>query len=411
LTSTIARTSAFHCESHRGLVPVVRTTPRTDRELDAIIVPSARSVGHLDEAMRRAAEAGVRLVVLCSLGTTAAEVAAAAADVPGLVCMPIDVEPDYCHGWLTFATTRHPRVAERRSDLSLKRNLGLLLTRMVGWDRVLFLDDDIRGVTAQHMREVASALDRYTAVGMVVDDFPDNSVICHAHRDAGGKQDVFVGGSALAVRVSATTPFFPQVYNEDWLFLLDAVRRGTVARAGSVNQLRYDPFDNWARAESEEFGDVIAEGLMTLLHTSATAPRGTNKFFWERVLRRRRLFIESVRRRTTDERVLLALKAAEARRGQITAAECASYIAQWQLDMDVWEERFRSLPTGLPLWKALKELELKAPEGEGRCVEAEPQLSTARPPWRRRLFSPAHIGSFRKASGSGITPQPSSGLA
>ena len=34
-------------------------------------------------------------------------------------------------------------VFEQRTDLSAKRNLGLMLSHMLGWERVVFLDDDI----------------------------------------------------------------------------------------------------------------------------------------------------------------------------------------------------------------------------------------------------------------------------
>ncbi|MBE1469836.1 hypothetical protein [Kibdelosporangium phytohabitans] len=42
----------------------------------------------------------------------------------------------------------------------------------------------------------------------------------HAFRDAGGQQDTFIGG-ALAVGRKSFTSFFPNIYNEDWFFLLD----------------------------------------------------------------------------------------------------------------------------------------------------------------------------------------------
>ena len=45
-------------------------------------------------------------------------------------------------------------------------------------------------------------------------------MVCHAIRDTGGKQGTFVGGGALAVAVDRVDSFFPDIYNEDWFYLL-----------------------------------------------------------------------------------------------------------------------------------------------------------------------------------------------
>jgi hypothetical protein len=36
--------------------------------------------------------------------------------------------------------------------------------------------------------------------------------------------------------------FFPEIYDEDWLFLYDSVARRTVGSTGMARQLPYDPF-------------------------------------------------------------------------------------------------------------------------------------------------------------------------
>jgi hypothetical protein len=57
--------------------------------------------------------------------------------------------------------------AGRRSDLELKRNLGLLLARLHSWGKILFLDDDIGdtvndvsvGISMEAVGRVAAQLD------------------------------------------------------------------------------------------------------------------------------------------------------------------------------------------------------------------------------------------------------------
>src|SRR4029450_11890877 len=93
------------------------------------------------------------------------------------------------------------------------------------------------------------------AVGWSFEAFADNSVVCHAHRSSGGRQGAFIGGGGPARRVHEGTPFFPNVYNEDWLFLHDLVARGQVLLAGGLCQLPYDPLEHARPAIPQESRD------------------------------------------------------------------------------------------------------------------------------------------------------------
>ena len=253
------------------------TVPSTAAGLDAIIVPAARPAENLRTAVELAMETGARLIVLCSFRTYADEVRALLAEHslrdPAVVEMP-----EECDRWILsgFDTTRwvHDGTGKgvcgaRNSDLSVKRNTGLLLARMLGWERIFFMDDDIRSITADTVLSAVSLLGAdgqgYRTAGMSVEKYPDNSVVCHARREVGEFQDVFVSGAALAVDCRVPFDFFPDLYNEDWLFFYRNAAEERLATPGSlVEQLQYDPFADPQRAASQEFGDVIAEGLYAL---------------------------------------------------------------------------------------------------------------------------------------------------
>ena len=108
----------------------------------------------------------------------------------------------------------------------MKRNIGLVLAKMLGWRRIFFLDDDIRDITYPDLQRTVDMLGSFSAAGMWVTEFPDNSIVCHANRVTGGSQDVFVSGAALAVDCESDIGFFPDIYNEDWLFFFDAASKG-----------------------------------------------------------------------------------------------------------------------------------------------------------------------------------------
>ena len=153
----------------------------------------------------------------------------------------------------------------RKRDLSLKRNIGLALSKMLGWDRIAFLDDDIHSLEAADIRAAAGLLDQFNMVGLGNQGYPDNSVVCHALREVGIHQATFVGGGAMVVPGGRTTTFFPDIYNEDWFFLLDEGGLSPTAVTGRMVQEPYDPFRTTERAFGQEFGDCLAEGIYALL--------------------------------------------------------------------------------------------------------------------------------------------------
>jgi hypothetical protein len=354
-----------HHGSHRGLLwaPDDSSVPR--RDIDAIIVPTARRPGYLAEAAALARQLRCTLVTLHSKQWTSAAKAAQrlphdvdliAIDVPEPAQLRL---PDWATSRLLAGT-----VFERRTDLSLKRNLGLVLSRMVGWSRVLFVDDDITGLNPDDVRRASGLLGTHNAVGLHVGGFPDHSVVCHAYRQAGGSQQSFIGGGALAVHVERSISFFPDIYNDDWFFLLDGDKGiQSVAVTGEVKQYPYDPYLP-ARARAEELGDVLAEGIYWLLDQDR-AITDADRDHWARFLLKRRQFIVRVlgmveRDGAIDpgdrSRRIDALKASLGRLDLITPDLCESYLLAWAADRQLWHRRFQRLPVNKERAEALDAL-------------------------------------------------------
>ncbi len=345
-----------HHGSHRKLLwaPDDSSVPR--RNVDAVIVPTARPPGYLAEAAALAGALQCTLVTLHSRQWTSA--AEAAQRLPRSVdLIAIDV-PAATHLRLPhWATSRllAGTVFERRADLSLKRNLGLMLSRRLGWSRVLFLDDDITQLRPDDVQRASGLLDTHNAVGLHVGGFPDHSVVCHAYREAGGGQVAFIGGGALAVHVERSISFFPDIYNDDWFFLLDGDKGiQPVAVTGEVRQYPYDPFRNPDRARAEELGDVLAEGIYWLLDQDRSIV-DADPAHWARFLGKRRQFILRVLKMVADDpaiepadkrRRTAALKGSLGRLARISPELCESYLRAWQADRQQWHKFFQRLPVG-----------------------------------------------------------------
>jgi hypothetical protein len=397
--------TADHHGSHRDLIWQGDESAPT-LKVDAIIVPTARKVAYLKEAAAAALALDCPLVTLHSGRWTSAFAAVAQLD-PAVDLIAIDVpEPaDLRLPSLATSSLLAGTVFERRTDVSTKRNLGLVLSHALRWKRVVFLDDDIRVPNPADLSLAVGLLGSYSAVGLGIGGFPDNSMVCHAFREAGGWQETFIGGGALAVGVKRNRSFFPNVYNEDWFFVLDAGKRlQSVATVGQALQYPYDPY-RVERARGEEFGDVLAEGTFWLLDQGKPASDG-DLTHWRDFLARRRQFIARVQDMvegkrsidaTTRARMGEALRAALGRCAVIPPQLCADFMKALATDQDRWQRHIQQIrrQPQLSREEALRSLTVK---GKTPLTWYTRDTSASEPRATRRrepLTAPAPVPEWR----------------
>jgi hypothetical protein len=343
----------YHHGSHRALLEKPAAGDQRRVKIDAIIVPTVRHPANLRDAAELAIASNCPLVTLHSGKWTSAAVAARrlppqtdliAIDMPAGVRLRL---PDFQTARV-LANTRFHHAA----DTSPKRNLGLMLCHMLGWKHVVFLDDDIEISDPVDLELAAGLLDTHNIVGLFVDGFPDNSVVCHAYRLAGGPQKSFIGGGAIVVEVERTCSFFPDIYNDDWFYMLDdtAGLQPVAAATGRVIQRPYDPFHNPERARAEELGDVLAEGVFWLLDQGKSV-QDADLRHWRDFLVRRKTFINNVLglvygadiEPSEKRRIAEALKAARGRLEFITPSLCRDYLQALAADRRLWQSHMASL--------------------------------------------------------------------
>ncbi|MFG1920411.1 hypothetical protein [Cryptosporangium sp. NPDC048952] len=360
-----------HHGSHRELLRPVHVPAPSAAHVDLIAVPTSRPVSYLAQAVRLAERLDSTLLVLASGECSASKVERHYGHRLDDRLIVIDVPGGYAWYEPMFrfeADQIASGATQRLSDVSVKRNLALVLARSLGVRTLFFLDDDVIVPDWIDVCRVATVVKRdHWAAGLFIDGYPDNSVVCHASRESGGRQDTFLGGGALMVDVQRAGGFFPNVYNEDWFFLLDGAAERAVATAGTAIQRPYDPFSTPIRARREEFGDVLAEGLFWLLDLGGNIEdAGTD--FWTKAIARRRDFIREVRAKVRGManahslrwRIEASLDAAEDAHRMFTPAVCAWYVRTWLQDREDWNKRLASLPVGGRLTDLLEELHLTA---------------------------------------------------
>jgi hypothetical protein len=209
--------------SHSGLLDFPHLSSGHAR-FDAILVPTNRPIKMLRDCISLACETAIPLIVICSKRVDKGQVVKAA-KLANVAAYAVDLPLDHTKllDGMSFATSREENLLAATSgltrDLSMKRNLGLVIARMLGWQRLMFLNDDIYDVSRAGVDALTAGLDDHNVSVLIPEDFPDNSVVCHAHRLGGGPQGTFAGAGVMGVRCDREDlGFFPNIYNDDWFF-------------------------------------------------------------------------------------------------------------------------------------------------------------------------------------------------
>jgi glycosyltransferase involved in cell wall biosynthesis len=250
-------------------------------------------------------------------------------------------------------------------DLSMKRNIGLVLARLLGWTRLMFLDDDIYSVGQRDVAALAAALENHSVSALIPKWFQDNSVVCHAHRLGGGEQDVFASASGIGVRCDRDElTFFPNLYNEDWFFFADEAANHRIAKVGESRQKKYNPYDDSDRAAREEFGDLLAEGLYARLDIDEGI-WDVDTDYWRDFIQRRMEFHQRVigalgrvdaPKRSEADMAVESVRAAQDQLTKISPQLCQKFMRLWQEDLERWRIYLAGLPRLDSLTEALQYL-------------------------------------------------------
>ncbi len=402
-------------ESHAALLDEPRWAPVRAR-FDAIVVPTHRPSARLRYSIDLASRTQTPLFVLCSGGAYKEAVAkmaarsgveAYAADIPAGAFLDVD---------LRTSANQQLRAANlgRNPDLSLKRNLGLVLARLQGWKKLMFLDDDIHGIATSAVAKLAEALEAHSVSALIPTDFPDNSVACHANRLGGaGKQDVFASASGMGVRCDREDlAFFPDIYNEDWFFFAQEAASHKIARVGESRQRAYDPYYHPNRAASEELGDLLAEGVYARLDIGEEIWT-VDADYWRYFIDRRGQFHQRVldalsrvdaTRRAEASRAAASIRAAQGQLATITPDLCQTFIRLWRGDMKRWRSYLEGLPPQESPAAAFAYLGLRVADSQRASVNrltAWPGQSAGHPPAAFRAPRKTRTPRQRELVGAG----------
>lgn len=285
-----------------------------NRTLAAVIMPISRPIASvrsiLLQNMRLCERHGIQLVALCSGSARASDVAKLDKEFEAVEWTAVDGPFEFAAFNFTFASSDAPFWQPPGRDLAAKRNFGLLLALSMGWSHILFVDDDMHLTDDLISRQIALARQGAVVAAHNSRDYPDHSVVVGAYRELFGPDniDTYLSSQALLLSLEdGALSFYPQVYNEDWLFVFPyLLMYGKATWSGSAKQREYNRFVR-QRAKDEEAGDLVAEGLMRLAvdifashgerdydELLDTLAERANGAFWEKEILHRAVFIREL---------------------------------------------------------------------------------------------------------------------
>jgi hypothetical protein len=335
----------------------------TEPLVDAIVVPTIRTGEHLHSAVKLAAHARCHLIAVYT-NSLPADIPTILYRFPSARVTLLTVREGTRNRLLDLGVSLpQSRMSPAALDISRKRNLGALMGRVCGWTRMLFLDDDIRKLNVAKLCSAAALLDHYPVVGLQVNKFPDASVVGHARRLTGRRQEPFVSGGSLLVNPQLLKGYFAAIYHEDWLSVIDHLRVGEVAIGGSVGQWPYRPFTTPERAMHEEFGDILLAGLLWVVHSQVKKNAYTARYvedseywrmatdphFWKRIIDQRAALLQDITARLTeispvDPQPFSSVTAAQQRLSELEPADFVFFMEAWLTSIAEWRRWLSLLP-------------------------------------------------------------------
>lgn len=290
------------------------------------------------------------------LGRQLAKLRRVSGNVNVIYSRPPDIEGVSMKGVRAYCVSEYGRIEEFQElktskhsaithgllswDLPIKRNMAIDIAQSEGYERVLLLDDDIDLNEAAENKEITESMLGNNIIGWNVTSFPDTSVVGHLQNEMFGYTGTFISGSCLSIKVTSDNALFASVYNEDWLFLANHILKHSVACIGCAKQHPYNPYKDYRVACFQEFGEILAEGLMTLIHDNKIL-KAYDVSFWEREIRTRKEYLYSMLRHGQRDDKQRCLMAAINRNAEITPLACVSYLEAYEEDVNTWRNNGR----------------------------------------------------------------------
>jgi len=177
-------------------------------------------------------------------------------------------------------------------NLGIARNFALEHSTLLGYEKVLFVDDDISGIDERIIEDGFESLIGNCFVSCALKGVEDDSIVGHIAKQVGfidNRPKMLSGGFLFLSPFSITHPFY-NIYNEDWILQLHEKDKEQIII----------PFSVWHNVDQEvnltldqaifqELGELVVEGLL-----KSDNALSMNHSFWDSILENRIKFIAEI---------------------------------------------------------------------------------------------------------------------
>ncbi|KYG83730.1 hypothetical protein AWN68_02685 [Roseivirga echinicomitans] len=185
-------------------------------------------------------------------------------------------------------------------NLGIARNFALDHSTLLGYEKVLFVDDDISGIGEKVIEVGFESLIGNCFVSCSLKGVEDDSIVGHIAKQVGVivEGPKMLSGGFLFLSPSSITHRFYNIYNEDWILqLLEKEMEQLIIPYTVFHSMNQEVEWTIDKAVFQELGELAINGLFENYQALSM-----DYSFWGNVLAKRIKFIEKINERSLDLR-------------------------------------------------------------------------------------------------------------
>lgn len=188
-------------------------------------------------------------------------------------------------------------LGDKTWNLGIARNFALDHSVTLGYEKVLFLDDDIKEINESKIDKGFSVLNKDCFVSCTLKGLEDNSIVGHIAKKVGilDDGDKMLSGGFLFLSPASISNRFYNIYNEDWIMQLLENQKEKIILPYSVCH-NVDQVVNWTidLAIFQEFGELVVDGLLENKNALSM-----DYLFWDVIIENRIRYIQNIKDKAT----------------------------------------------------------------------------------------------------------------